>query len=299
MNASCAVYGCTNNSSNTDSTIQYYYFPKHPMFLQQWIGACWRPDVIDVNTAQICSIHFDNSCYSHEYKMDYLGNYTKMLKFDSVPTLYLPNPRPVTIKSGTQNFNTEQVNVNDVKEIVVYQVATNNFVKVETQDLKEDEKYNILSKQQLEDVIRENDRLKQNIEEFKVSINLHKEKIKTEQQAIKKLDEEIKKMSSYNDFLQRTSMSLADQKNILSKVFSESQIKILSGKKKIYWSNDDMAMGYTIRHLSNKRCYMYLSKNLNIPLPALSSIKRWSTLKKHEFKNEPKNESKFEDEDSE
>lgn len=88
--------------------------------------------------------------------------------------------------------------------------------------------------------------------------------------------------------LQAAVMGIQKQKNLLAKVFSESQIKILSGKKKIYWSNDDMAMAYTIRHLSNRRCYTYLSKNLNFPLPALSSMKRWASIKKRECKTEEK-----------
>lgn len=68
-------------------------------------------------------------------------------------------------------------------------------------------------------------------------------------------------------------------KAILSKVFSQTQIKVLMGKKKTYWSDHDMAVAYTIRHLSNISCYNYLMKNMNIPLPGLSSIKRWINVK--------------------
>lgn len=47
----CAVYGCTNNTvTTTDISIQYYYFPKHPVIAQQWIQACWRADQIDTTT---------------------------------------------------------------------------------------------------------------------------------------------------------------------------------------------------------------------------------------------------------
>lgn len=48
----CAVYGCTNNTlTTTDPSIQYYYFPKHPVVAQQWITACcWAADQIDIST---------------------------------------------------------------------------------------------------------------------------------------------------------------------------------------------------------------------------------------------------------
>lgn len=115
----------------------------------------------------------------------------------------------------------------------------------------------------------------------------------------KKLDEEISVLKRQLNSFRRCRIPLAKQKQILSKVFSESQLKILTGKKKIYWSNDDMAIGYTIRYMSSKRCYTYLIKSLKIPLPALSSVKRWATLKKSERtslrrnKNDEDNDSDY------
>lgn len=62
---------------------------------------------------------------------------------------------------------------------------------------------------------------------------------------------------------------------ILSKVFSEAQINLLMGKKKVVWSHDDMAMAFTLRHVGNRESYLYLKDILNIPLPSLSSVQRW------------------------
>ncbi|KAF2901081.1 hypothetical protein ILUMI_05137 [Ignelater luminosus] len=344
---SCAVYGCTNSTATTDPTIQYYYFPKHPVIAQQWIAACWRADPIDLNNAQICSIHFDTNSYTSEYKLlDYLGHYTRMLKYDAVPTLYLPNPhtpvimkppieQPVTLSSDgidqheikeimvyeVQNVSTNQTNfdssnaVKEYIEIEPHQSLLNVDIKFNTQSVEQlspessensrqeevnDEKYkHITNSQQLQNLKNDNIALRKQIVQLEETVKKMHTQVAEKNQAVKAKDEDLKRLMQQYDRLHRATMSLIEQRNILSKVFSESQIKILTGKKKIYWSNDDMAMGYTIRHLSNKRCYMYLSKNLNIPLPALSSIKRWSTLKKNEFnKPEKKEETKFEDEDS-
>ncbi|KAF5273438.1 hypothetical protein FQA39_LY07455 [Lamprigera yunnana] len=299
---SCAVYGCPNSSTNEDPTIQYYYFPKHPLITQQWITSCWRPDPIDVGTAQICSLHFDSSCYISEYKMDYLGNYTKILKYDSVPTLYLPSSQSSNIMKCSNQvdfpISTNKIISNDIKNISLYEISnppvpSNSVTIISSVD---DSKYkHIINRQQLEEIKKTNTILKQKCEDLRMAIHEKNQQVIEEEGAIRCIKEEVIKLSKINNALQLSSLSLSDQKIILGKVFSESQIKILSGKKKIYWSNDDMAIGYTIRHLSNKRCYMYLSKNLNIPLPALSSIKRWSTLKKNEFKKDTKNDSEFVD----
>lgn len=135
---------------------------------------------------------------------------------------------------------------------------------------------------------QENATLQQQVNTLKSEIDAMRSSLNAVKNKYREAEEDCNSFRSQYCFLQVSMMALQKQKALLAKVFSESQIKILSGKKKIYWSNDDMAMGYTIRHLSNKRCYTYLSKNLNIPLPALSSLKRWATIKKNEYKTKEK-----------
>lgn len=264
--------------------------------------------------------------------LDYLGHYTRMLKYDAVPNLYLPNPHTsVIIKASidqTDVVNTEGIATNQMKEMIVYEVqnvtdpnTTPNFEQNQLKDyieiasnytddnqigqqIKEEiqenqfnnEKYrHITNKQELEKLKDQNVILRQSVKQLEAHLKKLKSDVVYESAVLSSKDKALAEATEQYESLRRASMSMADEKNILSKVFSESQIKILSGKKKIYWSNDDMAIGYTIRHLSNKRCYMYLSKKLNIPLPALSSIKRWSTLKKHEFEKQQKKDHKFEE----
>ncbi|KAF5273442.1 hypothetical protein FQA39_LY07459 [Lamprigera yunnana] len=70
-----------------------------------------------------------------------------------------------------------------------------------------------------------------------------------------------------------------EEKNLLARVFSQSQINTLLDKKKVRWSNDDMAMAFTLRQMGNRDIYLYLKKTLNIPLPSLSSVQKWAASK--------------------
>lgn len=184
--------------------------------------------------------------------MNHLPCYKKVLKCDAIPTLYLPIQTPFVYLN--ENFTSE-----------------------------EDTKIHTLEKFKQENVTLQNQ-----VEQLKSEIDLLRNKLNETKCRYHNAKSDYNITQSTYCSLQVSNMSIQQQKNLLAKVFSASQIKILSGKKKIYWSNDDMAVGYTIRHLSNKRCYMYLSKSMNIPLPALSSIKRWATIKKHEYKVEEK-----------
>lgn len=299
---SCIVWGCTNsNIATADSSVHYYVFPKHPVIVQQWIQACgWPPDQIDISIgkknkkshlgncflylAQICSQHFDENSYTTEVKIiDYITCYTKVLKYDAVPTLYLPS-------------RTEVIECDPQEELIVLEVPIQNKNLVLTDDKKEYLELQVKALPQTDESIEDKYKKIQSKEQLSTLENCNKtirNKITTLENNLKRLKEVyIKQIETYkmkdlelsnlhHEYLRtkRSFLSLHDQRMLLSKVFSESQIKILSGKKKIYWSDDDMAVGYTIRHLSNKRCYLYLSKKLNIPLPAVSSIKRWMTLK--------------------
>lgn len=71
----------------------------------------------------------------------------------------------------------------------------------------------------------------------------------------------------------------SDGRNLLSKVFSNAQINVLSGEDKVTWTDDDMAMAFSLRQLSSKECYLYLKNILNIPLPSLSCVQRWAASK--------------------
>lgn len=74
----------------------------------------------------------------------------------------------------------------------------------------------------------------------------------------------------------RSKYNIKNKKNVVRKVFSDAQINLLLGKKKVIWSDDDLAKAFTLRHIGSKECYLYLKNQLNMPLPALACVQKWA-----------------------
>ncbi|KAK9718266.1 THAP domain [Popillia japonica] len=316
----CLVYGCPTKVADNDPTVKYYYFPKHPVLAQQWLNSCciWNAEEIDLDSVKICSLHFDESSYTTDYEtIDYV-HYDRVLKYDALPTQYLPQPivyRVTTIEDESfreQHYETTSVIIENTQiqpaeeieeTILKYEGLQTVAIQNEEEQIEEDiveEKYKkIKSYNQLDEIKKRNDKMQRDLIKLERVVNNLKIRLRAKKEECNKQNVEYNKLLKTLSSLELKSMSVSEQKNLLSKVFSESQIKILSGKKKIYWSHDDMAIGYTIRHMSSKRCYMYLTKKLNIPLPGLSSIKRWQAMKKNELSVEEKESDEFKKEYSE
>lgn len=85
-----------------------------------------------------------------------------------------------------------------------------------------------------------------------------------------------KKLSSANSnvsLLERQK----DIQQILCKVFSKSQLDLLTKKKKkVQWSSDDISKAFALRYLS-KRCYLYVRNTLHYPLPHVSTLQKWAS----------------------
>lgn len=127
--------------------------------------------------------------------------------------------------------------------------------------------------------VDENKRLKQELQDLQkeAEILLKKTQVLEKRQSKRKMS--VVKVKKKYDNLKRKSNSTKDHKNILSKVFSAAQVGVLIGKEKIFWSNDDLAMAFTLRQMGNKQSYLYLKETLNFPLPALSCVQKWVTAK--------------------
>lgn len=89
----------------------------------------------------------------------------------------------------------------------------------------------------------------------------------------------IVKAKKQYDKLKKKVNGCKEQKNLLAKVFSDSQVGVLLGRSKVIWSNDDLAMAFTLRQMGSKDCYLYLKETLNLPLPALSCVQKWVASK--------------------
>lgn len=235
--------------------------------------------------------------------VDFVACYSKTLKPDSVPTSYLPQTQILikensldldngvvvyTINSSNSNDGITTISLEDgtgEKQIFELQPSTSDVkVEMQTSSLKNEisdhsEKYDsVKSYPDLYLLQAHNKSLKRKVEVLEQELEALRKNLGEKESEYAKYENEYKNLES--QITNKNMFSQQEQKILLSKVFSEAQIKILFGKKKVYWSNDDMAVGYIIRHLSNKRCYSYLTKTLNIPLPGVSSIKRWVTAKK-------------------
>lgn len=183
---------------------------------------------------------------------------TRKIKKGIVPTENLPE------NEGENIWEIPAASTVKKRADEVYKFNRANYIKTRAQ-LDEIKNSNFKLLKSIEDVTGE-------LESWK---EIYQDRIK-ENISIKK---QLKQYTKHIYTKERT-------KQILSKVFSDMQIKVLMGQKKGFWSDDDMAVGYTIKHLSNITCYNYIIKNMNIPLPGLSSIKRWINVKN--LGNKPK-----------
>lgn len=130
------------------------------------------------------------------------------------------------------------------------------------------------------EIIMYNKLLEEN-EKLEALVKTQKEivwKLKISKARRKKKLEEMKKTVS-RDFI-----PIIKQKQLLSKVYTDNQIKIIFGKRKAHWTDDELTVAYTVRHLSSKKFYDYLTQTLKFPLPGTSSIRRWCCSKSKKIK---------------
>ncbi|KAI4458418.1 thap domain-containing protein 9 [Holotrichia oblita] len=115
-------------------------------------------------------------------------------------------------------------------------------------------------------------KLKQQQLQLTKELNVYNKNLKAKKKKYSALKAKVERLKSGSFILQK-------DKSLLSKVFSDAQIKILLGKDKVVWNNDDLAMAFSLRQMSSRECYLYLKRFLNYPLPALSCVQRWAASK--------------------
>lgn len=84
---------------------------------------------------------------------------------------------------------------------------------------------------------------------------------------------EIKKMT-----INKQKKAEAIVVNVLQKVFTSGQIKMLMSSKKsnIKWSPEDIISAISLRSVSPK-AYRYLREVMNVPLPCTTTLQNWVT----------------------
>ena len=87
----CVIESC--NCSNYRTSVNYCTFhkiPKDATNRRKWLRAIGRdPNEFSVNSAGICTHHFEPNCYVSVLKNGLLHTSSKKLRKDAIPTLYL------------------------------------------------------------------------------------------------------------------------------------------------------------------------------------------------------------------
>lgn len=162
---------------------------------------------------------------------------------------------------------------------IIYEPATNsgNYKTIKRLKLNAVPHLNLntLNLEEMNEALEENSRLKSQLE------LLQKEKTELQNKIDNMNSRLARKIAATQRLKQRYDQlkkkrNVYQRKNLLMKVFSCAQIGILMKKRRVIWSDDDLAMAFTLRQMSNKDCYLYLKETLNIPLPALSCVQKWA-----------------------
>lgn len=244
----CAVPGCTSTSS--DECLEFFPFPQSKTISYKWLQFCGSAAKdLDTRTAYICRKHFEESSYIT--KIENFGDVTCLIRalcYDAVPVINHPNSSKVSEKlegKSGPNLNGDEQSI---------QLDSEVYGHIKTQaDLQKLKIYN--------------ERLKKKNKLCEMNLKANQKTLKQKEAMLASLESQVSQENVlYED--------------ALANVFSKRQIKHLCGQKKTHWTEDDLAVGLTIRYLSTRTFYNYLTNTLNFPLPALSTIGRYIFINK-------------------
>lgn len=107
----CAVVGCNIRSGRKDHLkdgegrlISIHLFPRCEKRKKLWVQKLNRKDWIVPNnkTFGVCSIHFDDSCFTNNMKAKFSG-VSRQLTKDAVPTLFLRSDASTFFNGRTES----------------------------------------------------------------------------------------------------------------------------------------------------------------------------------------------------
>jgi len=244
----CAVLSCRHVFQKFDPNASYKFhnFPQDPVLRELWLKRCRVKEDFHPNSAKVCTDHFLPDDYDRNFKEEIKNPlFKRKLKPSAVPSQLLEG-----MEVNIVDLANLEHGVCDLPDRVEVRRAVDE---------------NTLLKERFKKLTAEKDALFKKIADFDRRYVSKKKKLYY--------------LKNQYDKLKKKSYTVKEQKNLLSRVFSQSQINALLGKKKVVWSNDDMAMAFTLRQMGNKECFLYLKKTLNIPLPSMSCIQKWAASK--------------------
>ncbi|KAK3895348.1 hypothetical protein Pcinc_000938 [Petrolisthes cinctipes] len=248
MPGNCAVYGCYNTQKKT-AGVRYFRFPKEKEIRQRWIHSCCRSDNVNADNARVCSVHFDDCDYEDDMKSRLLGIATptkqRTLKNDAIPSLLLPQGTTDEAAGSTERL--QRAKNRGIKRTIEDMMSnTGSGISGSSNKCSVIEKDDVQScDESVSNQPSETDKTISPLsEEQQLKINYLEE----ENEILKKENQELK--SKVNDLLTNRSQmySYSELENLLTPVFSKTQLDALLNKKKIKrWPDEDVSAAFTLR----------------------------------------------------
>lgn len=273
----CSVAVCKNyNRKTKGKDVIYHSFPKDPILRKKWIRACKRGDKINVKNATICSEHFLNEDYVHDLQAELLNLPPKRrLKPDAIPSVHIaPSDEQDTSQTVEQIYNRmNRYTKRESRKRAINTLSMLSPKKKVDMSTETDIIHDCLNQEKLSKKL---DLANAKNEQLRKEILVLKNKNKLLHLALAKKTQEMKTLE-----IKKNEEVKMEVRNILKQVFSQTQIEcLLSPKTKPHWTQNDIAKALTLRSLS-KKCYVYMRTCLGIPLPALSTLRRWVSCSFH------------------
>ncbi|KAL3276364.1 hypothetical protein HHI36_011748 [Cryptolaemus montrouzieri] len=202
---SCSIQGCPTLGENKYSGLFYHKFPENLSLAKKWLKASgWPYGYIDIRKAKICSIHFEAK-YLENIEPKKEGTISETLKPGAIPTLHLPSPANLYVKVSSK----EELKTN----ILTPKIDSGNTKEVMYSELKDIQSKNKEIEEKIHQITKSNDNMQK-------LINRKAEKLAKIRRQLKVVNDKLTNRVTYS------------QKKLLSKIFTNSQIKILCGNKK-------------------------------------------------------------------
>ena len=101
----CAAYGCSKRPNDKSSTpngltipISFHKFPKDDDLRREWMRNIYRKSFTPSKFSQICSLHFEKSCFKETENRP-------RLKKNAIPTIFLSLPSNLQASIQRRNAN--------------------------------------------------------------------------------------------------------------------------------------------------------------------------------------------------
>ncbi|XP_074029219.1 uncharacterized protein isoform X2 [Leptinotarsa decemlineata] len=284
----CAVRSCPNFFLSYEERNKYPFkfhnFPTDKALREVWKEKCgWKENSNITCRLKVCSDHFELNDYIRNYKEEFSNpNFKRQLKRNAIPTKNINKEyfeddvveAFCSIPCSHVNHDTEDYLDTQLNSGVVLK-KNMKIIQSDKESLEKTCCIKTMQSSYSNECIKEPGFL----EEVKMAVD-HNEILNKNMSELllieKEIKQKLKKCERKIKFVNKKLRSGKIDKDIIHKVFSDAQINVLQGKKKVYWSNDDLAEAFILRQIGTKQCYLYLKNTLNIPLPSLSCIQRWA-----------------------